>query len=119
MLLAAEDARVGTVLPVHVVLEAVVGRGEDDCVVNLKVSLTGELAPRLDEADALGPPLELHLVLVALTHVQGHLHRRAIVLQLVLLDQELLHVGRHSEVTEVLTLQLNEERRQLLPGTVA
>jgi hypothetical protein len=66
-----------------------------------------------------GPPLELHPMFVALTHVQGHLHRQVIVLQLVLPDQELLHVGRHDEGTEVLAIQLHEECRQSLPGTVS
>jgi hypothetical protein len=57
-------------------------------------------------------------VFAALAHVQGHLHRRAIVFELVLLDHELLHEVWHGEGTEVLTLQLHEECMQPLPGTV-
>jgi hypothetical protein len=60
ILLAALDARIGSHIHVHLDLEAVIGRGEDDCVVDVEVSLTGELAPRLDEADVMARPLELH-----------------------------------------------------------
>jgi hypothetical protein len=74
MLLAAPYARTRTRLHVHVDLEAVVSRGENECVVDLKLSLTRELTTRFDEADALGLLLELNLVLAVLTHVKNHLH---------------------------------------------
>jgi hypothetical protein len=82
MIIAAPDARIGSLLPIHLDLEVVIGRGEDDRVIDIKLSLTSELAPRLNEADALG--FELHLVLAVLVHVQDHLHRRPIVFVLVL-----------------------------------
>jgi hypothetical protein len=51
--------------------------------------------------------------------VEANLHRGAIVLELVLGDQELLHVQRDSEGTKVMALHLRKEHRQMLPGIVA
>jgi hypothetical protein len=49
-------------------------------------------------------------------HVQRHLHRRPIILQHVLLDEELLHGRQHGQGKEA--LQLQEERMQPFPRTV-
>ena len=99
------------VLPVDLQVEAVVHGGEDERVVHSNLCLLGELAPGLDEADSPSPPLELHLVLAVLALVQAYLHRRAIVLELVLPDEELLHERRHGEGKEVLAGDLDEEGR--------
>jgi hypothetical protein len=79
---AAEDVGARSLIPEDVDLEAIVHRGEDDCVIDAEGKPAGELAPFLDEVDVLGPPLELHLDDAALAHVQPHLHRRVIVFQL-------------------------------------
>lgn len=57
MPLATENAGAGCLLPEDVDLEAVSLRGEDDRVVDAEQKPVGELAPSLDESDALAFPL--------------------------------------------------------------
>jgi hypothetical protein len=79
MPLAAEDDGAQSLLSEGVNLEAVIPRGEDDPIIDAEAKPGGKLTPGLDETNALGRPLELHLSLAALAHVQAHLHRWIIV----------------------------------------
>jgi hypothetical protein len=90
---AAEDVGARSLIPEDVDLEAIVHRGEDDCVVDAEGKPAGELARFLDEVDALGPPLELHLD--DSSPMYNHTFTGGPLFFSLLANQVLLQVGRH------------------------
>jgi hypothetical protein len=61
MLISVVKALHGGHLPIHLDLEAIIHRCEDEHVISFKSSLTDELTPALDEADSLTLPRSYNL----------------------------------------------------------